>query len=139
MGTIGARSTIGVLSRETGVNVETIRYYERIGLLPEPARTEGGHRLYNEDQLRRLVFIRRGRELGFSLEDLKTLIDLVDGGYTCGEVRDITLAHLDDIRRKIVDLRRLEKTLKTTAAQCAGGIIPECPVIDTLFKPFCEK
>lgn len=139
MGTIGARSTIGGLSRETSVNVETIRYYERIGLLPEPARTEGGHRLYDAEQLRRLVFIRRGRELGFSLEDIKTLISLVDGGYTCGEVRDITLPHLDDIRRKIADLRRLEKTLKTTAAQCSGGTVPECPVIDALFRPFCEK
>jgi len=139
MATIGARSTIGVLSRATGVNVETIRYYERIGLLPEPARTEGGHRSYDDDQLRRLVFIRRGRELGFSLEALKTLMRLVDGGYTCGEVRDITLAHLDDIRQKIADLHSLEKTLETIAAQCAGGAVPECPVIDALFRPFGEK
>ena len=139
MDTTRARSTIGVFSRETGVNVETIRYYERIGLLPIPARTEGGHRLYDEDQLRRLVFIRRGRELGFSLEDLKTLLRLVDSGYTCREVREIALAHLDGIRQKIADLRRLEKTLETTAARCTGATVPECAVIDALFTPFREK
>lgn len=130
------RSTIGVLSREAGVKVETIRYYERIGLLPAPARTEGGHRLYDEDQVRRLIFIRRGRELGFSLEDLKTLLRLVDGGYTCREVRAIALAHLDEVRQKIADLNRLEETLETTAARCTGDIVPDCPVIDALFTPF---
>ena len=95
--------------------------------------------MYDEDQLRRLVFIRRGRELGFSLENLKTLIGLVDAGYTCGEVRDIALTHVDDIHQKIVDLRRMEKTLSSIAVQCSGDTIPECPVIDALFRPFRAK
>lgn len=129
------RLTIGMLSKRAGVKVETIRYYERAGLMPEPIRTAGGHRMYDDGQLRRLTFIRRGRELGFPLEDLQTLIGLVDGGYTCGEVRDIALAHLNDIRRKIADLRRLEGTLELTAAQCTGGSVPECPMIDSLFDP----
>lgn len=129
------RLTIGMLSKRTGVKVETIRYYERAGLMPQPGRTAGGHRVYDDEQLRRLTFIRRGRELGFSLEDLRALIGLVDGGFTCGEIRDIALAHLDEIRKKIADLRRLEKTLETTATRCKGGSVPECPIIDSLFDP----
>ena len=135
MASADTRLTIGMLSRRTGVKVETIRYYERAGLMPEPTRTAGGHRVYDDGRLRRLIFIRRGRELGFSLEDLQTLIGLVDGGYTCGEVRDIALAHLNDIRQKIADLRRLEKTLKLAAAKCTGGSVPECPIVDSLFDP----
>ena len=133
------RWTIGVLSRMAGVKVETIRYYERIGLLPVPARTRGGHRLYDGGQVRRLLFIRRGRELGFSLEDLRALLSLVDNGYSCREVRAIALAHLDDIRQKIADLRRLEEILEATAARCTDAKEPECPVIDALFGPVSEE
>ena len=125
---------IGAMSERSGCKVETIRYYERIGLLPEPPRSEGGHRIYGQGHLKRLTFIRRGRELGFTLDEIRTLLGLVDGGnYTCGEVRELTLEHLREIRKKIIDLRRLEKSLATIAAQCAGGAKPECPIIDTLF------
>ena len=127
--------TIGVLSKYTGCNIETIRYYERIGLLPSPPRSAGGHRLYGESHLKRLTFIRRGRELGFSLDDIRALLGLVDGGgYTCAEVKTVTLDHIDEVRRKLADLRRLERVLKDMAAQCEGGDVPDCPVIDALFR-----
>lgn len=125
---------IGALSRRTGVNIETIRFYERIGVLPKPPRTQGGHRVYGRDHLKRLSFVRRSRELGFTLDEVRGLLQLVDGGhYTCAEVKTITLDHLADIRRKIADLRRLERTLSDMAGKCKGGRVPECSVIDVLF------
>jgi MerR family transcriptional regulator, mercuric resistance operon regulatory protein len=82
--------TVGALSEQTGVNVETIRYYEREGLLPSARRTAGAHRVFGGEHLRRLMFIRRSRELGFSGTEIRTLLGIVDGGNTCGEVRDLT-------------------------------------------------
>ena len=126
---------IGALSKRTSVKVETIRYYEREGLLPKPMRTSGGHRSYSFDDLRRLTFIRRARELGFSMGDIRDLLALVDGGaYTCNEVRSVTLEHAERIRRKISDLRSMRKTLLSVSAQCDGGSVPECPIIDALFE-----
>jgi len=128
------RLTIGVLSKRTGCNIETIRYYERIGLLPDPPRTEGGHRDYDEDHLKRLAFVRRGRELGFTLDQIRGLLRLVDGGdFTCAEVQRITLSHIAEIRDKISDLRKMERVLKEMASKCEGGDIPECHVIDVMF------
>ncbi|MBA3519433.1 MAG: helix-turn-helix domain-containing protein [Rhizobiales bacterium] len=126
--------SIGELSQRTGVNIETIRYYEKIRLLPPPPRTGGGHRVYPDAHLRRLVFIRRSRELGFTLDEIRNLLGLVEGGGACGEVRDAALAHLKNVRRKITDLRRMERTLAETAAQCEGGRAPECPIIDVLSR-----
>jgi MerR family mercuric resistance operon transcriptional regulator len=123
---------IGELSRRTGVNVETIRYYERIGLLPPPPRTGGGHRSYAADHLERLGFVRRSRELGFTIDEIRALLGLARGGATCGEVRDLALAHPRDVRRRIRDLRRMERTLVTTAARCLGGTAPDCPIIEAL-------
>ena len=124
---------IGVLSARTGVNIETIRYYERIGVMPEPPRSEGGQRVYDTGHLERLAFIRRSRELGFSLDEIRALLSLVDGGdYTCGEVHDMTLTHIADIRRKIADLRRMERVLNDMAAKCDGGDVPECPILEAL-------
>ncbi len=128
------RLTTGVLSKRTGCNIETIRYYERIGLLPEPPRTEGGHRDYDEEHLKRLAFIRRGRELGFALEQIRGLLELVDGGdFTCAEIQQITLSHVKDIRARISDLKELERVLAGMASKCEGGKVPECPVIDVMF------
>lgn len=124
--------TIGALSEGTGVNIETIRYYERIGLLPAPPRSQGGHRLYGGGHRKRLAFVRRARELGFTIDEIRNLLGLVEGGYTCGEVRDAALAHLKDVRSKIADLRRMERTLAETAARCEGGAAPECPIIEVL-------
>lgn len=128
------KMTRGRLARRTGCNIETVRYYERIGLLPEPPRSQGGHRIYGETHLRRLRFIRRSRELGFSLEEIRGLLGLVDGGaYSCGEVKALTLDHVDDIRGKIADLRRMETVLEDMASRCEDGEVPDCPVIDALF------
>jgi len=125
---------IGQLSEQTTCKIETIRYYERIGLLPAPARSDGGYRLYDESHLRRLSFIRRSRELGFTIEEIRGLLDLVDGGsYTCSDVKNITMEHVESIRQKIADLKKLEKTLSRIASQCAGGAKPECPIVDALF------
>lgn len=127
--------TRGVIAARTGVNIETVRYYERIGLLPAPPRSEGGHRIYDEDMLRRLNFIRRSRELGFTLNEVRGLLLLVDGGdYTCGEVEQLTVAHLEEVRRKLADLKRLERVLREMVAGCQGGEVPECPIIEALFR-----
>jgi MerR family transcriptional regulator, mercuric resistance operon regulatory protein len=126
---------IGALSVRAGVHTETVRYYERIGIMPKPPRTEGGHRIYDADHLKRLTFIRRARGLGFSLEEVRGLLKLVDGGgLTCGEVQGMTLAHAADIRRKIDDLVRMERMLSEMAAQCEGGDVPQCPALDALWS-----
>jgi MerR family transcriptional regulator, mercuric resistance operon regulatory protein len=124
----------GKLARSAGCNLETIRYYEKIGLLHEPDRTQGGHRVYSPDDQRRLKFILRSRELGFSIEELRGLLGLVDSDdYTCGEVLDVTTRHIEDIKSKISDLKKLERTLSDMSSQCAGGQVPDCPVINALF------
>lgn len=103
--------------------------------MPPPPRSAGGHRLYDETLLRRLKFIRRCRDLGFSLEEIRGLLTLVDGGaYTCAEVKDMTVDHLRSVRSKIADLKVLEKTLKEMVSKCVGDEVPECPVIDALFR-----
>jgi MerR family mercuric resistance operon transcriptional regulator len=132
MSTVATELTIGALSKQTGVNVETIRYYEREGLLPSAPRTASDHRVFGEAHLRRLLFIRRSRELGFSGTEVRALLGLVDGGYTCGEVRDLTLRHLVDVRAKIADLRRLEKTLTTLSSKCEGDDMSDCPIVEAL-------
>ena len=125
---------IGDIARLSGVRIETIRYYERIGVVPKPGRPTGGQRLYSSDQLNRLVFIRRSRESEFSLTEVRTLLDLIDGdAMTCEEVHGITMEHLSNVRRKLADLRRLERALKELAGQCPKGKVPDCPIVDTLF------
>lgn len=129
------RFTIGALAKESAVNIETIRYYERIGVMPHPVRSPGGYRLYAPEHLKRLTFIRRGRELGFRLEELRELLRLVDGHrYTCAQVRALTLEHVADIRRKIADLKVLERAMTAVAARCSGSKVPDCPIIDALFE-----
>jgi MerR family mercuric resistance operon transcriptional regulator len=128
----GAVIAIGALSRRTGVNIETIRYYERIGIMPRAPRSDGRRRLYGEPAVRRLTFIRRSRELGFSLEEVRGLLGLVEGGHSCGDVKAMALGHVAHIRAKIADLRRMERTLVETAARCEGGTAPDCPIVDVL-------
>ena len=126
---------IGELSKLTGVHIETIRYYERIGLAPEPARSANGYRRYDDASVKRLNFVRRGRELGFTLADIRGLLRLVDGGdATCDQVRTITLQHVEDIAGKLADLGRMRTVLLAMADECKGGDIPDCPILDTLFE-----
>ncbi len=125
----------GLLAKRTGVNIETIRYYEKIGLLPEPPRTAGGHRIYDESLLKRLSFVRRCRELGFSLDELRGLLELVDGGsYSCAEVLESVQAHLQRINGKIRDLRKMQKTLRELSNQCTGEDVPGCPIVEVLWQ-----
>ena len=125
--------TIGKLSQLTGVNIETIRYYEKIKVLPAPSRTESGRRVYGPTEWRILAFVRRARELGFSLDEVRALLRLRrPESASCREVRDIAAHHLDDIRAKISDLRKLERLLAKTVAQCTGTTSPACPVLDIL-------
>lgn len=127
--------SIGELSKQSGVNIETIRYYEKIGVMPAPDRGANGYRAYGADHLKRLSFVRRSRQLGFSLEEIRGLLRLVDGeAYTCAQVRALTLDHLAEIRSKIADLKRLKRVMEEMAAQCSGGKTPECPIVDALFN-----
>ena len=126
--------TIGNLSKQSGVNIETIRYYEEIGVMPAPGRSAGGFRIYGPDHIKRLGFVRRSRQLGFSLDEIRNLLRLVDGhGHTCAEVHALMLSHLAEIRRKIRDLRRLQRAMAEMAARCSGESVPECPFVDALF------
>jgi MerR family mercuric resistance operon transcriptional regulator len=126
--------TRGELARRTGGNPETVRYYEKIGLMPDPGRTESGYRQYDECHEDRLRFIVRGRELGFSIDGIKGLLDLVDRrAVSCADVKVIAQLHLDEIRGKLTDLRRMERVLAETTRCCSRAELPECPLIDTLF------
>jgi MerR family mercuric resistance operon transcriptional regulator len=130
-----ARLAIGKLAKHTGTNVETIRYYERMGLWAAPSRSEGGYRLYGTEHLKRLNFIRRARLLGFSIGEVRTLLRLADERRRpCAEVRVVAEAHLADVRNKIADLRTMERVLKETVARCAEGAGSHCPLIDALYR-----
>lgn len=124
---------IGQLSEWTGCNIETIRYYERIGILPAPPRSENGYRLYGECHWQRLNFVRRARKLGFTLDEVRGLLRFVDGGYyTCAQIQALALEHVGEIRRRIEDLHRLEQALSEMAGQCSGGEVPDCPIMEAL-------
>lgn len=126
---------IGEMSKRTGVNIETIRYYERIELMPKPDRTPSGNRQYNHDHLKRLSFIKTSRELGFSINEIRALLEMVDQqNLSCGVVHGLTIGHLDSVREKIKGLRKLEDALELMAAECSQGDVPDCPIIETLFE-----
>jgi MerR family mercuric resistance operon transcriptional regulator len=128
------RLTIGRLAREGGVNLETIRYYEREGLIPKPPRTRAGYRLFPEDATRRLRFIKRAQELGFSLGEIRELLSLrVRAGSNRGDVRARTQAKIQDIDAKIATLQAMKKTLQTVTNRCDGcGPLADCPILDSL-------
>lgn len=121
------------MARATGCNLETIRYYEKIGIMPDPPRSTKGYRSYDDAHVRRLKFVMRSRDLGFSLEEVRGLLGLVDEqSRTCAEVQIIAEDHLTDVRAKIADLQRIEHVLSDTVARCTGDAVPECAVIDAL-------
>ena len=125
---------IGELSSKTGVHIETIRYYEREGILPTPMRSPAGRRIYSDEDVRRLNFIHKCRGLGFSLKEINSLLSLVDSGdFTCKEVHELTIHHAGQITEKIVDLKKMEGVLQAMAAQCNQGNVPQCPIIHSLF------
>lgn len=125
---------IGELSKRTGCNIETVRYYERIGLLPIPGRGAGRYRLYDAADVRRLAFIRRARDLGFTLNAVRSLLILAGDGQdiACMEVRELAAGHLAAVRAKIADLQSMERVLTDAVQRCAAGERPGCPIIDAL-------
>jgi MerR family mercuric resistance operon transcriptional regulator len=126
---------IGTLSKRTDCKIETIRYYERVGLLPHPARSPGGYRLYGDPHLKRLAFIRRARALGFSIDQVRRLLDLADHHRRpCAEARRVAGAHLEAVQAKIADLQVMERVLKETVARCGEGTGAHCPLIDALYR-----
>jgi MerR family mercuric resistance operon transcriptional regulator len=123
---------IGELSRRTGCNIETIRYYERIGLLPTPSR-RGRFRSYAREDVARLGFVRRARELGFTLDEVRALLGLAVGGKSrCADVRALAASHLKDVRERIADLRKMEQVLAASVRACDAGLEPGCPLLDAL-------
>lgn len=124
---------IGELARRTGVHIETIRYFEKVGLLENAGRTAGGHRVYAEQHVRALGFVKRARELGFTQAEVRAILTLGGPGEACcDEVREIAVRHLEQVRDKLADLARLERLLASTVERCSGGHVPQCPVIDML-------
>ena len=125
--------TIGRLAREGGCKVQTIRYYEQIGLMPEPARTEGNQRRYGPRHAQRLAFIRHARELGFPLEAVRELLSLSDDeGRSCAAADAIAKDHLVAVERRIVRLNSLKTELERMIEQCRGGSIADCRVIEVV-------
>jgi Cu(I)-responsive transcriptional regulator len=124
---------IGELARATETKAETIRYYEGIGLMPPPPRTAGNYRDYSASHANRLSFLRRARDLGFSIEQIRTLLDLADHrDRPCEAVCGIAREHLDDVKRKMADLATLRRELETLLKQCHHGTISECRIIEAL-------
>lgn len=130
--------TRGKLATQTGCNIETIRYYETIGLIPAPARTVSGYRAYSDEHLRRLNFIQRARSLGFSSEQTRGLLDLTEseGDKTRADVKSLTEAHVDEISQKIKDLQKIKKRLKQISSFCDGSTksASTCPILESLFE-----
>ena len=125
--------TIGELARGTDTKVETVRFYEKSGLLPAPARTPGNYRAYSDDHLRRLSFIRRSRDLGFSLDQVRALLDLADQrDRPCEAVDAIAQEHLVEVERKIADLQALRQELERMIGHCGTGTVAECRIIEAL-------
>ncbi len=127
--------TRGEVAEKAGVNPETLRYYERKGLIPEPPRSDGGFRLYDEHYVDRLRFIRRAKDLGFTLAEIKGLLDLrVDDEATCRDVKSRAEEKLDGVEEKIRDLRRIRDALTQLASACEGGRGPtsDCPILDAM-------
>ena len=129
--------TIGSLADRAGSNVPTVRYYEEIGLLPRPSRKSGGHRVYGEEDVRRLLLIKRCRDFGFPIEQVRQLVTLTNNlSRDCIEARDLAKAHLNAVRQKLKEMRALEKSLvgfvERCDATCAGGSVGDCVILEEL-------
>lgn len=124
---------IGELAKAAGSNSETVRYYERIGLLPRPGRTDGNYRDYSQDDVDRLAFIRHARGLGFELADIRSLIGLAEHPERdCAEADAIASRHLDAVEAKMTQLERLRGELARMISQCRGGQVASCRIIEAL-------
>ena len=125
--------TIGRLAKQAAVGIDTVRFYERRGLLPEPPRTAAGYRLYTNDTIARIRFIRRAKLLGFNLDEIRNLLNLHDRGGQKSAVKQLTQRKLDQIDAKIADLSKIRDVLRELASECSGtGDVNGCPIIETL-------
>ena len=127
--------TIGHAAKAAGVNIETLKYYERRGLLPEPPRSSGNYRLYPDESVRIVRFVKRAQELGFTLNEIRELLALRDGGDSagCADVRSQAGRKLRDIKSKIRSLRTMQEALSRLVAQCSGeGPVTRCPILEAL-------
>ena len=123
----------GAVARLLNCNIETVRYYENIGIISPAERSASGHRLYPQGEIDRLRFALRLRELGFTLDEVRSLLAMVTtGDYTCAQIAGIAEDHLTSIRRKIDDLKRLERSLSDITRQCHRGDTPDCAIIEAL-------
>lgn len=127
----------GELARQAGVNPETLRYYEREGLLPEPARSEAGYRLYGEEDVKRVRFIKQAQELGFSLKEIRELLALkLDASRSAREVKDLTQQKIRAIEEKIAGLQAMKTALTELAEACSGhGSVDHCPILNSIDNP----
>ncbi len=131
----GGGFSIGAAARRSGVNIETIRFYERRALLKAPPRTAGGHRVYDADGVKRLNFVRRARELGFTLDQVRDLLALADEEETsCAQVAALANDQLNAVRGRLADLARMETVLAAMIDRCASGTVPDCPILEALFE-----
>jgi len=132
----GPLEPIGKVARQIGCGIDTIRFYEKIGVLRQPRRTGSGRRVYGPAEIARLAFICRARELGFSLDEVRGLLDLAEEKERpCEDVKQAAVRHRQDVRRKISDLRAVEATLGTLIQQCEADGPAECPLIEALSQP----
>ncbi|MCF6299859.1 MAG: helix-turn-helix domain-containing protein [Proteobacteria bacterium] len=134
--------SVGQLAKQTNCKVETVHYYEKTGLMPEPPRSTGGHRQYALSHLKRLNFIRRSRELGFSINQIKDLLKFIDEpGHYCGEVKAMAMQQVRTVQQKIDDLGQLKEALNKMSSLCKGGnySIDDCPIIDALYVENKDK
>lgn len=125
--------TISDIARQVGLTAKSIRYYEEIGLIPPPARTDAGYRVFSDTDLHRLRFIQRARGLGFSVEECRQLLSLYDdGSRASADVKQLALTRVDDIDRKIAALQDMRRTLSDLADKCHGDDRPECPILEDI-------
>ena len=127
--------TISELAKNAGVNIETIRYYERLGLISEPPRTESGYRIFSPEVIQRIRFIKRSQDLGFSLSEINKLLTLTESeGFSCWEVRQFASQKLEEIELKIRDLQNIKSVLQDLSSKCSEGSINGCPIIERLLE-----
>ncbi|RBP05334.1 MerR family transcriptional regulator [Rossellomorea aquimaris] len=126
--------SISMIAKQADINLQTIRFYEKRGLLPEPPRSESGYRVYSEEYVARIKFIKRAKELGFTLDEIKQLLTISEGGHDAQTIKNFTSEKIMEITKKINDLQRIKGTLQKLSDECPGPGVPssECPIIQDL-------
>ncbi len=127
--------SVGKLAEKAGINLETVRYYEGIGLMPKPKRKDSGYRIYSENDLKRLLFVKRAKELGFTLKEIKELLEIkIETKSTCGDIKHIAEHKILDVELKIKDLQKIKKALKNLVAQCICEEVStdDCPILESI-------